>query len=388
MTSHTQLPSTKLGYSVAFYKLRNLSSYKLQNIQRKLSIQKRKTYSSLNLTQPNEKTKNTNEIRKKKNMRILLADNLSEIAITRLEDMGFICVSMPELTADELPEHIAGYEVLVVRSTKVTSSTLEAGNILKLVVRAGSGTNTINCERATELGVLVCNVPGRNAIAVAELALGLILAVDRHIASSTADARSGVWNKKAYSRARGIYGSTLGIIGMGSIGLELAKRAAVCGMQLVAIDTPERAPHATTLINKIGGEYISDRNALLAASDVVSLHVPAVPETIGMVDSNFLATMKSDAVIINTSRGEIVNEQDLLAALNSTDMKAGLDVFLDEPKTGVGQFKSALVSHPKVTTTHHIGASTRQAQRAVAEGTVEVIKAYSEGSTLHCVNQP
>ena len=318
-------------------------------------------------------------------MRILFADGLSDAAVERLRAGGDACTLRPSLTAEELPAHVAGFDVLVVRSTRVTGEAIEAGTDLGLVVRAGAGTNTIDCERASELGVFVCNVPGRNAIAVAELTLGLMFAIDRHIADAAADVRAGQWNKKAYSKARGLHGATLGIIGMGAIGLEVARRAAACGLTVVTEDKPR--PHdVRQRMSDIGVRALPDQASVLAASDIVSLHVPGGPETTGIVDAEFLAAMKPDSVLINTSRGEVVDEDALLAALNSTDMRAGVDVFADEPAGGAGIVDSALAQHPKVIATHHIGASTRQAQEAVAEGTAEVIEAYRSGSVLNCVN--
>ena len=318
-------------------------------------------------------------------MRILFADGLSDTAVERLRAGGDTCILKPSLTAEDLPDHIAGFDVLVVRSTRVTAGTIEAGDDLGLVVRAGAGTNTVDCARAAELGVFVCNVPGRNAIAVAELTLGLMFAIDRHIASATADVRAGQWNKKAYSKARGLHGATLGIIGMGAIGLEVAQRAAACGLQVVTEDKP-RAKPVRQRMSDIGVQTLPDRASVLAASDIVSLHVPGGDHTTAMVDTAFLAAMKPDAVLINTARGEVVDEQALIAALDSTDMRAGIDVFADEPPTGAGAVDSALARHPKVIATHHIGASTRQAQEAVAEGTVEVIEAYRTGAIVDCVN--
>ena len=318
-------------------------------------------------------------------MRILFSDGLSEAAVERLRAGGDVCILKPSVTAEDLPAHVAGFDVLVVRSTRVTAEAIEAGTNLGLVVRAGAGTNTIDCQRASQLGVFVCSVPGRNAIAVAELTLGLMFAIDRHIADAAADVRAGQWNKKAYSKARGLHGATLGIIGMGAIGLEVARRAAACGLRVVAEDKPR--PHdVRQRISDIGVQALPDRASVLAASDIVSLHVPGGPETAGMVDAEFLAAMKPDSVLINTARGEVVNEGALLAALDSTDMRAGIDVFADEPATGDGPVDSALARHPKVIATHHIGASTRQAQEAVAEGTAEVIEAYRSGSVINCVN--
>ena len=318
-------------------------------------------------------------------MRILFADGLSDSAVERLRSGGDTCTVKPSVTAESLPAHVAGFDVLVVRSTRVTAETINAGTDLGMVVRAGTGTNTIDCARASELGVFVCNVPGRNAIAVAELTLGLMFAIDRHIASAAADVRAGHWNKKAYSKARGLHGTTLGIIGMGAIGLEVAQRAAACGLEVVTEDKSRPRP-VTQRMSDIGVRTLPDRASVLAASDIVSLHVPGGEDTAGMVDAEFLATMKPDAVLVNTARGEVVDEEALIAALDSTDMRAGIDVFSDEPQSSAGTVDSALARHPRVIATHHIGASTRQAQEAVAEGTVEVIEEYRTGSVVNCVN--
>ncbi|MCY4133719.1 MAG: NAD(P)-binding domain-containing protein [bacterium] len=319
-------------------------------------------------------------------MRILFADSLAESALERLRAGGDECVVDPSLTAESLSEHVAGFDVLVVRSTKVTAAALEAADRLGLVVRAGAGTNTIDADRAAELGIFVCNVPGRNAIAVAELAIGLMFAIDRHIAPATADLRTGDWNKQAYSQARGLFGATLGIIGMGAIGIEVAQRASACGLRVITEARTDRTREACRRMADIGVEEVPDRAALLAASDIVSLHVPGGEDTVGMVDAEFLAAMKPDAVLINTSRGEVVDEAALLAALGTTGLRAGLDVFASEPSGSVGQISSELARHPKVTATHHIGASTDQAQVAVAEGTADVIEAYRNGVVLDCVN--
>ncbi|MDE0615564.1 MAG: NAD(P)-binding domain-containing protein [bacterium] len=319
-------------------------------------------------------------------MRILFADSLAESAVERLRAGGDECVVDPSLTAESLPEHIAGFDVLVVRSTKVTATALEAADRLGLVVRAGAGTNTIDADRAAELGIFVCNVPGRNAIAVAELAIGLMFAIDRHIAPATADLRSGDWNKQTYSEARGLFGSTLGIVGMGAIGLEVAQRASACGLRVVTEARTDRTREVCRRMADIGVEEVPGRAALLAISDIVSLHVPGGEDTVGMVDAEFLAAMKPDAVLINTSRGEVIDESALLAALDATGVRAGLDVFANEPSGSVGQISSELARHPKVTATHHIGASTAQAQMSVAEGTADVIEAYRNGVVLDCVN--
>jgi D-3-phosphoglycerate dehydrogenase / 2-oxoglutarate reductase len=162
-------------------------------------------------------------------MHLLFADSVADLTITELESRGHRCFVEPALTTAELPTRIAGVEGLVVRSTKVDYAVFDAADKLALVIRAGAGTNTIDVEAAARHGVLVSNVPGRNAVAVAELTMGLILALDRRIADNVADARQGRWAKATYSKANGLLGSTLGILGMGSIGLAVAERAA-CGV--------------------------------------------------------------------------------------------------------------------------------------------------------------
>ena len=174
-------------------------------------------------------------------MHLLFADSVADQTIAELESRGHRCSVEPALTTAELPGRIAGVDGLVVRSTKVDRAVFEAADKLALVIRAGAGTNTIDTEVAARNGVLVCNVPGRNAVAVAELTLGLILALDRRIADNVADARRGRWAKATYSKANGLLGSTLGIVGLGSIGLAVAERAAGFGMRIGCLDRPGRS---------------------------------------------------------------------------------------------------------------------------------------------------
>jgi len=319
-------------------------------------------------------------------MKVLLADKLPDEAIERLNAAGDEVVMMADLTADDLPDHIAGVEVLVVRSTRVTSATLDAADRLGLIVRAGAGTNTIDCARAAELGVFVCNVPGRNALAVAELAVGLMVAVDRHIADATIDSRNGRWNKKIYSKAMGLYGRTLGVIGLGDIGIATAERAIGFGMSVMAVAKPGRSPRAVQRAEAAGITFVDSLDTLLADSHIVSIHVPGADSTKGLVDAAFLSKMRPGATLINTSRGNVVDEPALIEAMDSRGIRAGLDVFADEPAGGSGEFRSALAGHPNVVATHHVGASTEQAQAAVASGTVDAIESYRSGGVTNCVN--
>lgn len=319
-------------------------------------------------------------------MKVLLADALPDAAVEQLEAAGDDVTRLPDLTAETMPDHIVGHEVLVVRSTRVTADTLEAADQLGLIVRAGAGTNTIDTERAAELGVFVCNVPGKNALAVAELTMGLLIAVDRHIAAGTADLRAGTWNKKAYSKADGLFGRHMGIIGVGDIGIATAARATAFGIHVLAVKKPGRSERAIARAEAAGIEWVEDPDTLLASSDIVSLHVPGAPDTKGMVDADFLAKMRDGAILLNTSRGDVVDEAALIEAMDSRGIRAGLDVFADEPGSGSAAFDSALAKHPGVVATHHVGASTEQAQNAVTDGTLETIDAYRAGSPINCVN--
>ena len=318
-------------------------------------------------------------------MRVLLADAIDPATVDELAGLGHEVVSEPTLSASDLPGRVPGFQALVVRSTQVTAATIEAGDALELIVRAGAGTNTIDVEAASQVGIYVTNVPGRNAIAVAELTIGLLLAIDRRIADNVADLRAGSWNKADYSKADGLYGRTIGIVGLGDIGFAVAERAAAFGLRVVAVEK-EREPEAEERLRSLGIELVPSLEELVATSDVVSIHVPATSETVAMFDAALLGRMKEGAILLNTSRGDVVDEAALLDALDSRGLRAGLDVYPDEPGSGTSEWSSKLAQHPNVVGTHHIGASTAQAQAAVAAGVVEVIEAFVRGEILNCVN--
>ena len=318
-------------------------------------------------------------------MRVLLADAIDPSTVDVLTERGHDCVSDPKLTADDLPDRIAGFEALVVRSTKVTAATIEAADALELIVRAGAGTNTIDVDAASEVGIYVTNVPGRNAIAVAELTMGLLLAIDRRIADNVADLRTGSWNKTSYSQADGLFGKVMGIVGLGEIGFAVAERASAFGLDVRAV-RKDRDEATEERIKALGIELVGSLEELVKTSDIVSIHVPATSETESMFDAQILGRMKEGAILLNTSRGDIVDEPALLDALETRALRAGLDVYPDEPGSGATDWSSKLAQHPNVVGTHHIGASTVQAQKAVAEGVVEIIDAFVRGEILNCVN--
>jgi D-3-phosphoglycerate dehydrogenase len=317
-------------------------------------------------------------------MKVLIADKFPESGLVELNQSGFEVVYDPELKDDALAQAInsSGADVLVVRGTKVTKEMLEAGR-LSLVVRAGAGYNTIDVQTASARGIFVANCPGKNSIAVAELALGLILALDRRIPDNVADLRQGRWNKKEYSKARGLFGRTLGLIGLGKIGQEMIVRGRAFGMQVAGWSrslTPERA-------KQLGVEMKQSPLEVAAASDVVSVHVALKEETRGLIDQRFFESLKPGSLFINTSRAEVVDQAALERAVRERGIRAGLDVFAGEPSGGTGTVEDPIFKLEGVIGTHHIGASTDQAQQAIADETVRIIREYqSSGHAPNTVN--
>ena len=319
-------------------------------------------------------------------MKILFADKFPEKYFEQLKTLGHECDMQADLNADDLPGAISDNEALVVRSTKVTQATLQAASNLKLVIRAGAGTNTIDKPCARDHGVDVCNVPGKNALAVAELAMGLLLSIDRNIADNVINLRKGNWNKKRFSQARGLFGRKLGIIGLGSVGFALAERAKAFGIDVYIVAKTGRSQQTQEQIKDLGINQVEDIDALIKTCDILSFHVPANNQTKSMINKQMLDKMQPGTIILNTARGEIVDEAALIQAMDEKNIRAGLDVYANEPGASEADFQSAIASHPNVYGTHHIGASTSQAQDAVAEGVIEVIEAYQAGEVINCVN--
>lgn len=317
-------------------------------------------------------------------MKVLVADKFEESGRSSLQRIGCEVLYHPDAKDDALADAIreTGAEVLVVRSSKVTRAMLEAGG-LALVIRAGAGYNTIDVEAASERGISVANCPGKNSVAVAELAFALLLALDRRIPDNVADLRKGVWNKKEYSKARGLFGSTLGLIGVGGIGREMIPRARAFGMPVVAWSrslTTERA-------REIGVERKETPEEVARTADAVSVHVALKPETKGLIGAAFFAAMKPGAFFLNTSRAEVVDEAALAKAVSERGIRAGLDVFAAEPAGGSGSFPGGLFGDHRVIGTHHIGASTDQAQEAISAETVRIVREYMEtGRAPNVVN--
>jgi D-3-phosphoglycerate dehydrogenase len=318
-------------------------------------------------------------------MHVLIADTVPSSAADPLRAAGLEVTTDASLDDARLVEAIAttGAEVLIVRSTRVTAEMLRVGR-LGLVVRAGAGFNTIDVEAASAAGIYVANCPGKNNLAVAELTIGLLISLDRRIPDAVADLRSGRWNKKEFSRARGLAGRTLGVVGAGRIGLALAERARGLGMKVLVYN---RDPAKRAAVEAIGARFESNLRSMLGVCDAITLHVAATPETKHLVGPSFLAAMKDGAFLINTSRAELVDEGALLNAIEDRGIRAAVDVFYGEGSGGQGTIDSDLVRDPRVIATPHIGASTDQAQEAVAAEAVRIVLDYHrEGGVPNVVN--
>jgi D-3-phosphoglycerate dehydrogenase / 2-oxoglutarate reductase len=333
-------------------------------------------------------------------MKVLVADKFEKSGIDGLAAAGCEVVYEPELEDAALTERIrsTGAEVLVVRSTKVTTSMLDAGR-LSLIVRAGAGYNTIDVTGASTRGIYVSNCPGKNAIAVAELAFALVLSLDRRVPDNVADLRAGKWNKKEYSKAQGLYGKTLGLLGIGSIGVEMIRRAAGFGLDVLLWSrrfNGESRPLSEQEARELGIEGAARTvkidiapapGDVAARADILSVHLALGSDTRHLVNADMLARMKPGAMFINTARGEVVNAAHLEAAIREKKLRVGLDVFASEPSAPTADFVDELVSLPNVYGTHHIGASTDQAQEAIAAETVRIIRSYKEtGRVPNVVN--
>jgi D-3-phosphoglycerate dehydrogenase len=323
-------------------------------------------------------------------MKVLIADKFEQSGIDGLEAVGCDVQYDPSLKDATLAEALrsSSAQVLVVRSTPVTEPMLDAGT-LALIVRAGAGVNTIDVDAASRRGIYVSNCPGKNAVAVAELTFALMLALDRRVADNVADLKAGKWNKKEYSKARGLFGRTLGLIGFGNIGQEVAARARAFGMPVLVWSRrfAGDAELSRQASERWGIQVMASAEDVAAQADVISIHLALSKDTRGLVGARILNQIKPGAMLINTARAEVLDYAALADAVRSKGLHVGLDVFANEPTAAEGAFDDPVLSLPTVIGTHHIGASTNQAQEAIAAETVRVVQTFSEtGRVPNVVN--
>ncbi len=313
-------------------------------------------------------------------VKVLIADKFPDIYVDQLKAMDLEVIYNAKLGENDLPAAAEDVDIIVVRSTVVNAETIKVSKKLNLIIRAGAGVNNINLPAANQKGVYVANCPGMNSVAVAELAMGLILSLDRRIPDNVIDFRKGVWNKGEYSKAEGLLGKNLAIIGVGAIGKEVAKRAVSFGMNVFGKDV---FPFESDIIEKF-----TDMETMLPSADVISLHLPLNSETRGLFNKQMFSYMKPGAFLINTSRADIIDEDALLEAIKEKNIRCGFDVFKGEPEGKGGEVSSQLLNNPNIYVTHHIGASTEQAQNAVASETVNIVRDYTQsGVVTHWVNR-
>jgi D-3-phosphoglycerate dehydrogenase len=311
--------------------------------------------------------------------RILVTEKIGDEGIAKLQEIAEVDIRL-DLTPEALMEALPAYDALVVRSqTKVTEQVLAAGTKLRVVGRAGTGVDNIDLHAATRQGILVVNAPAANSVAAAELAIGLLFALARHIPQAHGSLTRGQWERSRYMGVE-LRGKTLGLLGLGRIGAEVARRARALEMRILAYDPFISEDRAAQL----GVEPVT-LEELLRESDVVSLHVPLIDATRKLINRERLAQMRQGAWLINCSRGGIVDEAALLEALNAGHIgAAALDVWEQEPPTG-----SPLLGHPRVIALPHLGASTAEAQTLASADVAEgVVDALSNRTPRYAVNAP
>ena len=316
-------------------------------------------------------------------MRVLIADKLPPEHVQTLREIVDEVEYNPDLTEITLADRIPNVNVLVVRGTKVRSDVIERAVALELIVRSGAGFENIDLAAASGRGIYVTNCPDKNSAAVAELTMGLLLAVDRRIPDQTMLLAAGKWDKAAFGKADGLKGKVFGVIGTGAIGREVIKRAKAFDMSLVAWSRSLTDEMAKTF----GVKRAKNVDELIAECDIISLHLSLTPETKHLISAERITKLKPKAIILNTARGGLIDTNALAKALRAGNVRAGLDVYEGEPTEGSGNFVNILSGVPNWIGTHHIGASTDQAQRATADETVRIISTYVKtGNVENCVN--
>jgi D-3-phosphoglycerate dehydrogenase len=301
-------------------------------------------------------------------MKVLITDGISPEGAKILKDAEFD-VTQQKLTPEELIARIGDYDAILVRSaTKVTKEVIEAGKKLRVIARGGVGLDNIDAVTAAAKGIAVLNTPGASAVSVAELTLGHMLAVSRFLHLSSAEMKAGKWPKKEYGAGIELFKKTLGIMGLGNIGKEVARRAMGFGMQVLAYDPPFSPMDFIV--------EITTKERLLQKADFITLHLPFDKKAGPIIGAKEFEMMKKGVVIVNCARGGVIDQKALLDALNSGKVAgAALDVFEHEPPT---EAEAALINHPRVSVSPHIGGSTIEAQERVgAEIAIKVVKALA-----------
>jgi D-3-phosphoglycerate dehydrogenase len=292
-------------------------------------------------------------------MRALVIDSVDPLLKERLEKMGVTVDMRPGIPREELLRIVGNYDILVFRGRlKIDREVIDAGSSLRVLARYGVGLDNVDVEYAVKRGVAVVSAPNAPAQSVAELAIGLMVAVARRIPLLSERVKRGEWPKGRYIGVE-LSGRTLGVIGFGRIGRRVAQIARGIGMRILAHDIID----VSTDVKKLGGEQVP-LETVLRESDVISLHVPLTPDTYKLLNAERLALVRDNAIIVNTSRGEVVDYEALLKHIDRL-WGVGLDVLPEEPPRS--QYLRQLLAHEKVVVTPHVGSETYEAMRRLAE---------------------
>ncbi|MFH0910850.1 MAG: phosphoglycerate dehydrogenase [Planctomycetota bacterium] len=318
----------------------------------------------------------------KKTVRVLVSDKLAPEGVEILKQAEGVEVTVKTgMSPDELKAVLPQFDAIIIRSaTKLTADVLAAAPGLKAIARAGVGVDNVDIAAATKNGTIVMNTPGGNTLSAAELTLTLLSALCRHVAPACARLKEGVWDKKSFEGVE-LSGKTIGIVGLGRIGCEVAKRCAAFNMRVLGYDPFLTEARAQTL----GITLVRSVDELVREADFLTVHTPLNDETRGMIGAKQFALMKKGVRVVNVARGGIIDEAALLDALQSGRCAgAALDVFTEEPPTD-----RALVEHPKVLCTPHLGASTEEAQVSVTiDAARQIVDVLKKGEIRSALNYP
>jgi D-3-phosphoglycerate dehydrogenase len=323
-------------------------------------------------------------------MRLLIADKLHPRAVEELRTLPVDVIYEPELTKETLETQLSNIGILVVRSKEVTRKAIEGATQLNLIVRAGAETATIDVKAASERGIYVANCPGKNSSAVAELVYGMLVAIDRRIPDAVASLRAGRWERTEYAKAEGLIGKTIGIVGMGAIGRDVAQRAKTFGLHPIGWSRSFSAARAADM----GIGHAASLEELAAKSDILTVHLALTERTRNIIGRRIFELMPKRSIFINCARTDLVDYEAMSEAIATRGLRVGLDVVPNEPRGGKKEIAPELFTAHAATAnggflyaTPHIAASTDQAQLSIATETVRVIRSFMlEGTVPNVVN--
>jgi len=316
-------------------------------------------------------------------MKVLVADKLNPAALDEMRTLGVEVIYQPDLRAEELPQAVKDVNVLIVRGKQVRADAMKAGVALNLIIRAGAGVKNIDVKTASERGIYVANTPGKNASAVAELAMTLIGCLDRRVPDGVASLRDGKWDKEEFAKARGLRGRSLGIVGFGPVGRALTKLAQAYGMDVHAWSRsliPARAA-------ELGIGWAPNVLELAKRSDVLSVHLDLTERTRGIISREVIDALPNGAMLINTAQAGLIDWAALTELAPIKELRVGLDVLPNEPEKRVADYDNPVLHAGLVYATPHIGASTDEAQIAIATETVRILRSFLvKGEVPNVVN--